>query len=141
MIALKCAGRGVVEEVIEKEEVPYFSAPAPEVTERPLLDDTREAVLEAVKPSFDDSLKWTFSDGNSKLNADVEDKGFLERVGRQEISFSKGTVLRVRLQTKSAQTPSGLRTENKVVEVLEVIQPPPRFPLLEGLPESPDTQP
>lgn len=129
---------GNVKESVVKEELSYFSVAPPPPEERPLLDDVRVAVLEVVKPSFDDSLKWTFSDGNGKLNADIVDRSFLDRVARVEVTFAKGTVLRVRLQSKSVQTPNGLRAENKVLEVLEVIPPPQQLPLLAGLPEGDD---
>lgn len=130
---------GSVTEVIEKGELLYFSSVPIEPTERIIVDDTRLAALEVIKPSFDDSLKWMFSDGNGKLNADVEDKVFLERVADRKIAFYRGTVLRVRLETKSVQTPNGLRTENKVIEVLEVIPPPEQIPLFSLFPDIQDS--
>lgn len=128
---------GLPRYVVTKEDVSSFEVPS--TPENVLIDETNDAFFEVVKPSFDETLKWVFSDGNGKFSADIEDRAFVERVDHRDVSFSKGTVLKVRLRKKSAQTPSGLRTEYKVLKVLGVIPPPQQLPLLPSdWDESPD---
>lgn len=119
---------GVVQEIVTKEDIPSFEISS--TPENVLVDETTEAFFEVVKPSFDENLKWVFSDGNAKFSADMEDHSFLEKIDSRSVSFSKGTVLRVRLRRKSAQTPSGLRTEYRVLKVLGVIPPAQQLSLL-----------
>lgn len=109
-------------ESITREEVPYFLIPS--IEEEITIDNERIAALEIVKLSFEEKYKWMFSDGNMTLNADIEDEGFLNKLNRREILFAKGDVLKVKLYTKSWRTEKGLRTEYKVLRVLEVIPSP-----------------
>jgi hypothetical protein len=122
---------GATQETITKDDAPAFEIP--DTPERVLVDETTEAVFEVVKPSFDENLKWMFSDGNAKFSADIVDDVFLAKVDSREISFTKGTVLKVRLRRKSVQTPIGLKSEYIVLKVVDVIPPPQQLSLLPPL--------
>ncbi len=119
----------VVIESINKEEYEHFKSTAKDV-ERPLTEERRTAHLEVIKPSFQEDLKWTLSDGDGILNADMGVKEFFEKVHRGEIGFVKGDVLKVDMQTKSWHSIEGLRTERKILKVIEVLPAPRQIPLL-----------
>lgn len=113
-------------ETIEKSEVSYF-VPSEDLdlNNVVLVDaDERIAAFEIVKPSFGEDLKWMFTDGNNNFSAEMHDKGFIQRVDNREIAFAKGDILKVRLATKALRTDKGLRTEYKVMEVIDVIEAP-----------------
>lgn len=119
----------VVVESINKEEYENFKSTTKDV-EQPLTEERRTAHLEVIKPSFQEDLKWTLSDGDGTLNADMGDKEFFEKVHRGEIGFVKGDVLKVEMLTKSWHSMEGLRTERKILKVLEVLPAPRQIPLL-----------
>lgn len=116
-------------ESINKEEYEHFRAKTADV-EQPLTEENRIAHLEVIKPSFQENLKWTLSDGDGTVNADMGDKDFLEKLNRREVGFVKGDVLKVEMQTKSWHSMNGLRTERRITKVLEVIPAPRQIPLL-----------
>lgn len=112
-------------ETFTRDDLPAFR-PVPQ-TERAIhnVDNERIVALEIIKPSFEDNLTWLFSDGNEgRIGAIVRDQNFLQRLERREISFSKGDILRLKLQTRTYVTAEGLRTEHDVIEVLDVIGQP-----------------
>jgi len=120
-------GNSIIE-YVKREELSYFSVPV--IEEKALTENERTAAFVIIKPSFDKSLKWVFSDGNMNFSADMEDGNFLDKLDQRQISFTKGDVLKVRLYTKSLYTDSGLRTEYKIREVLEIMHSPKQIPLL-----------
>ncbi len=110
-----------------KEEVSYYAA---DELEDELLDEERAAMLQIVKLSFVDKYKWTFADGSGgSLNADMEDEEFFKRIQSRQVTFASGDVLKVRLHSKTWRTEKGLRTEHRVLEVLDVIPAPRQIPL------------
>jgi hypothetical protein len=79
----------------------------------------RELLVRVVKPNFDGG-RWSFSDGASKFGADVEDRGFQERVKSREIGFFQGDTLRILLRTdQHIDSKNRLITTNVVEKVLE----------------------
>lgn len=116
-------------EVVRREEVSHFAVD--DGTEEELPESEREAVLEIVKLSFVDKYKWTFSDGAGTLNADMDDADFFEQIQSRRLTFAKGDVLRVRLHSTSWRTERGLKTEHRVVKVLQVIPAPRQLKLPE----------
>ncbi len=68
-----------------------------------LHDEERIGAFEIVRLSFEDRYKWTFTDGNARFNADIEDEAFWERLQRREFAFAKGDVLRVRMSVNTNQ--------------------------------------
>ncbi|MBI5193237.1 MAG: hypothetical protein HZA08_07340 [Nitrospirae bacterium] len=109
-------------ESIGKGDIPSFSQP--EFTEGVTVDNEQAALLEIVRLSFEEKYKWTFTNGNMIFNADIEDVEFLNKLNRREILFAKGDILKVSLYTKSWQTEKGLKTEYKVLRVIEIIPSP-----------------
>lgn len=103
--------------IVRKEEKELF--------EIPLLDDellgenVTEAYLQVVSLSFKEDNKWRFSRGENVFFASVEDAQFLGGINRNEIRFSKDDILKVRLLAKDLLTGNGIRTEYKVLEVLD----------------------
>ena len=119
-------------EIIEKEDYSAFMAVLDPDFEELILENEREAALTVVKPSFDENLRWTFSEGEARFGAIMEDQEFLRKLDNREISFTKGDVLVVKLFTKSYQIKNGLRTDNVVRKVLQV-RPAPRQMILTPL--------
>jgi hypothetical protein len=143
---------GFTEAVIQREDktvtarVTSKEAPAlhepPSLTGEPvdevLNDTTGEAVLEVirpvVRPSYQERYIWTLTDGKHPYSVHIEDRDFLERVDRGEISFTSHDLLRVELNTRQLRTPEGkLRSEQRVLRVKEVIHAPARATQLDLL--------
>jgi hypothetical protein len=113
----------VVVERIARDDVPMGGISYWVVDNSALLlhDEERIGAFEIVRLSFEDRYKWTLTDGNATFNADIEDEAFWERLQRRELAFAKGDVLRVRMLVNTIRTDKGLRSEYKVVEVLDLI--------------------
>ena len=88
-------------EIVRREDLPAFCVLTEVAPEDVLLEGDRIAVLQIIKPSFDDSLKWVFSEGENRFGADMMDQSFLRKVADQEISFAKGDILKVRIAYNS----------------------------------------
>ncbi len=111
-------GDGTEREVeVVKNEIPYFDVPVQ--PDDLLLDETRTMALSIVSLAFKEENKWRLSDGSSTIYAAIEDRGFLEKVDKNLISFSKGDVLLCRVRVTQWQDVNGVKTEYLVVEVLE----------------------
>lgn len=120
-------GRHVIEKVT-KEDLPSFElpeAPAKILDEVPPITE----VVEIVKPSFDEDLTWTLSDGNGRFDAVMKDPNFIDRVKAGE-DFRIGDLLRVTIDTHQSLTANGLRTRREVVRVVEEIKAPRQANLL-----------
>jgi hypothetical protein len=116
-------------ERVTREDLPAFAAIAP--AEKRITGSEFETVLQIVKPSFDENLKWTFFDGNSNFFADIEDDEFFGEVQRRERKFAKGDLLRVILFVESFISETGQITNVRIVRrVLEQIEPPQQIPLV-----------
>ncbi len=117
--------RKVVESVA-KSELTYFSSTP---NEELLREEERIALLELVTLSFKERYKWRFSDGTSTFTADLNDEKFFADVQKRTVIFGRGDVLEVRLKTLTWRTPSGLKTEHTVNQVLRVIHASEQIPL------------
>lgn len=121
---------GPVIERITKADLPSFVVGAPQ--ESRITGSEFETVLQIVKPSFDERLTWTFSDGDKNFFADIEDEEFFGEVQRRERAFAKGDLLRVLLFVESFVSETGQITNRRVVRrVMEQIEPPKQIPLPE----------
>ena len=122
-------GKQIVEQVT-KDDLPAFEVPAPPAKELEPAPPTTQLV-EIVKPSFDQDLTWTFSDGSAggRFEAVMKDPVFLERVKAGE-DFRIGDLLRVTIETKQSITTTGLRTRREVTDVHDQIKVPRQVPLL-----------
>lgn len=120
-----------VVESIGRDDLQAFDLPTADQTDITDGDPERVAVLEVIKPSFQDELTWVFSDGSGgRISALMQDKNFLRRVQNGERTFAKGDVLRVRLRSRAYMTADGLRTEHVILDVLEEINQPRQAPML-----------
>lgn len=118
-------GQEVVERVV-REDLPALREPitTPGEIGALLLEGERVAVVQIVQLAFEGGYKWRLSEGAGRFTAHLRDEAFQNKIANREVAFAKGDVLRVRLHTRSIQTPSGLKTEFEIIEVLEVIQAP-----------------
>lgn len=112
--------------VITKDDVPYLEPDeASLVPDIPLLDITTDAVLQVVRPSFEDKLKWTLTDGKNNYTLNVADERFKASVEAGELDFAAHDALRVKLHTTTRRNPRGsLVTEHEITEVVNVIRGP-----------------
>ncbi len=104
-------------ETYTREDLPAFQLTT-ESQDLKTSEEYRVTPLEVIKPSFEESLSWVFSDGaGGRVNAYMKDSAFLEKLKRHEISFTKGDILTVRMRIRSLVSSQGLHTENAIVEV------------------------
>lgn len=107
---------------IAKSQAGAFTVP--EVAERILVSDTREAAYSIVSLAFKDDNKWRLHDGTSPLSATIEDEEFLRKVNANLIRFAKGDVLICEVEFTQKQGAKGLATESVVKRVKEHIPAP-----------------
>lgn len=103
--------------IVRKEDKDFFELPLLE--DEILGENITDAYLQVVSLSFKEDNKWRFSRGDTVFYATVEDTHFLGGINRNEIRFSKDDILKVKLLSKDILTGNGIRTEHKVLEVLE----------------------
>lgn len=106
---------------IEKSDIPYFDAPIPK--EEVLEDIEFVANVQLVNVAFQESNKWRFSDGTISFFATVTDNSFIHRVQNDTETFAKNDILKVKLRKLQYESPTGIRTEYFVQEVLEHRRP------------------
>jgi hypothetical protein len=112
-------GTNVIE--IKKDEVDYFNAPIPQ--EEVLEDVELITNVQLVNVAFQETNKWRFSDGTTSFFATVEDNNFIQRVQNDTETFAKNDILRVKLRKLQYESPTGIRTEYYVQNVLEHRRP------------------
>jgi hypothetical protein len=103
---------------------------APEIPERILVSDTREAAFSIVSLAFKEDNKWRLHDGANSVSAVIEDVEFIGRVNRNQIRFAKGDVLVCEVEFTQRQTAKGLVTDNVVKKVKRHIPAPRQLDLL-----------
>lgn len=121
---------------IEKSQADAFKVP--DVADRVLVSDTREAAFSIVSLAFKDDNKWRLHDGTSSVSATIEDEEFLRKVNVNLIRFAKGDVLVCEVEFTQKQGAKGLVTENVVKRVKEHIPAPRQLGLALPPPEKPD---
>lgn len=100
-----------------KDEALYYHLPP--------LDEQKIGEQETVKTfsihslSFKEANKWRLSDGTNTFFVTISDQNFLESVDQNQIAFSKGDLLKVRLIERSWETESGLKTDYEAIEILD----------------------
>lgn len=108
--------------VVEKEELPWFTASASEADV--VSDSIQHAVLLQIESAvFKDGNKWRMNDGSTAFYAEMCDAGFQGRVDAGLERFGKGDILVVDLRRLQTVTDGGLRTEWSIVQVLEHREP------------------
>ncbi|MDD5437682.1 MAG: hypothetical protein PHC70_00870 [Patescibacteria group bacterium] len=102
---------------VEKSETDYFIAP---IVEREKMGDSIMKInLQIVNISFQEGGKWRFSDGNSMFFADITDKGFMEKIQKNEEVFARDDILFVDLKIKQYLENGLIKTEHEIVKILE----------------------
>lgn len=96
-----------------------------------LVDDIEtniiETMVKVVKPDLYGNSKWQVFFNANRINVDIRDEHFLDRVHKDEISFKGSTRLKVKLQTRYKINDAGFPIEGSemcyaVLEVLDVIE-------------------
>lgn len=132
-------GRDSTTERVTKLEAEHFKAP--QVADRVLIDDTRQAAYTIISLSFKEDNKWRLHDGSSPISATIEDEDFLKRVDTNVIRFAKNDVLVCLVHFQQKQTSKGLVTEHVVKRVLNHIPAPRQLGLLPDEGSYPQGQP
>lgn len=119
-------------------EVEADAFKAPEIPDKILVSDTREAAFSIVSLAFKEDNKWRLHDGQNSVSATIEDEDFLRRVNQNTIRFAKGDVLVCEIEFVQKQTAKGLVTENIVKRVKTHIPAPRQLDLLNPPPPEDD---
>ena len=107
---------------ILEHEVDYFDPP---VKEEDTVENTNEALVRIVSPSFKTGEKWRVTDGTgSPYWVRILDESFMEKVSKREILFGNNDMLRVLLRTVQKMDGSNLKTERDILEVRKHIPIP-----------------
>lgn len=102
---------------IDSSNASYFEAPE-DVDEH--LSMIEEVVsLEIVNIAFKDNNKWRFTDGATTFYAIVDDEDFISKVKSNQSAFAHDDILKVKLEKSQYITGSGLKTEYRIIRVLE----------------------
>lgn len=107
---------------VQADEAVFFRTP--EVPERVLVSDVREAAFSIVSLAFKEDNKWRLHDGQNSVSATIEDEEFLRRVNQNSIRFAKGDLLICEVEFTQKQSAKGLVTENVVKKVKQHIPAP-----------------
>lgn len=102
---------------IDRSEVHAFDMP--ELADQVITETEYRAVLRLVSITFREGNKWKFSDGDSQFWAPVADLAFLDRVARNEETFTSGDRLVVTLRVQQVESNDGMRVDRTVVQVHE----------------------
>ena len=107
---------------VGRSEARFFDAPKHAGGEPCVERSTERMYVHISNVSFEENLKWRFSDGDTKFYADVEDSEFLDRVKSGDLSFTYGDILLVDMERE--QTVAGgeiVDTKKRIVKVYQLI--------------------
>ncbi len=107
---------------VNKDELGYFEVPQ---IEEKLEDEERSMTLQIISLSFKEENKWKVTDGLEPFNVTIDDVDFLNKIAKNEISFSKNDYLVCDVRERQYQTLKGLRKERAIIKVKEH-QPAPK---------------
>lgn len=103
---------------IRKREVRYFDIP--DIEEETLDDAEREMFLQIDSLSFREGNKWRMTDGGEPFYAVLEDVDFLNRIAKDEVSFSRNDYLHCLVHERQSRTGKGqLKKERTIIRVIE----------------------
>lgn len=104
---------------ITSDDLPAFAVP--QVPDEDIDVSRRDVTLQPLGIEFD-GRKWRFTEGGTQISAAIEDTDFHGRVERQEVTFGKNDLLRVRLRTRQYRDAQGrLKAEHAVEQVIRHI--------------------
>jgi len=109
----------IVIDHLEEEDLPGRLSPSPSLAQEdpePIkMDSTREVLLKISKVNFD-SGRWTFSDGQTKFGAEIEDSVFNDKIRRREEGFFEGDTLHAVIRTSQKQSRDGKLESTYTIE-------------------------
>lgn len=84
-------------------------------------------IVTVIKPDFYGNSKWQVFFNTNRINVEIKDKQFLDRVHKDEIPFKGSTKLRVELRSKYKINDSGMpiegsQTDYAIMKVIDVIE-------------------
>lgn len=100
---------------VNKEDVGRFIPPS--VVDRMLVTE-EITYLQIVTIKFNMNNKWQFTQGDSVINANILDDDFITKV-RNGVAFHDGDILKVKLHKEQYQENGKLKTNYKILEVLD----------------------
>lgn len=101
--------------IIDKSDIASFNF---EVEESLLSDEIRTMNLQIISLSFKEENKWRVTDGKESFSANIEDEAYLKGISQNDVSFSKGDILKCEIQERQFSSPKGLRTEVTIKKVI-----------------------
>ncbi len=102
---------------VKKDELRYFDIPEGE--EKLEEDEVRNMTLQIISLTFKETNKWKVTDGLEPFSVTIEDVEFLNKIDRNEVSFSKNDYLVCDVRERQFQTNKGLRKERAIIKVKE----------------------
>lgn len=124
----KVIDRKTVVESVNQDESHFFAKP--EVEEVVVLESTHRAAFSIISLAFKEDNKWRLNDGNNQISATIDDEDFINRVDRNQVSFSKGDILVCDVHVTQKEIQGALKTEYVVKKVVEHKRAARQFPLL-----------
>lgn len=112
---------------VNKDELGYFDVSQ---IEEKLEDEERSMTLQIISLSFKEDNKWKVTDGLEPFNVTIDDVDFLNKIAKNEISFSKNDYLVCDVRERQFQTLKGLRKERAIIKVKEHQPAPKQLKLL-----------
>ncbi len=114
-------------ETITADEADYFRAVSGSA---PTSSSEFDATYQIKRLFFERGRKWRLSNGAQTIQAEIVDAEFWAGVDASDLSFAKEDYLVCRVRMDQWLTPSGLRTEYIILEVIDHLSPPKQVPLL-----------
>ena len=105
----------------ERKDFPFLSKTVIKETEKERIELTT-AIIHLIKPSFEKGLKWMVAYQHNKINVEILDHDFMEKVQQGEIKFGKGDALEVEMEIKQAFDEAIGIFMNKRFRVLKVLK-------------------
>ena len=112
---------------VNKSELGYFDVPD---TSEKIEEEERTMTLQIISLSFKEDNKWKVTDGLEPFSVTIEDTDFLNKIAKNEISFSKHDYLVCDVRERQFQTNKGLRKERAIIRVTEHQPAPKQLKLL-----------
>lgn len=118
-------------QVITKDEIDTFAYTETKQEEQLFNVAENTMVCKIIGIMFEEGLKWKLANSEGKFMANVIDPVFLHKINIRELQFSKGDLLKARVEVKTFTLNGNLRNEYSVIEVLAIIPPPQNISLFE----------
>ena len=107
----------MVTDEVSKAESAFFSKPS--IEDEVLVDEIRRAAFSIISLAFKEDNKWRLYDGNTQINALIEDREFLDLVDTNQASFTRGDSLICDVRVTQLRATEGLKTDYTVQRVIE----------------------